>query len=80
MNMTYDELIKRVRYYQANPLCKWQAHGEYFGLYMERCYWGDKPKALWRARTGDDGYLYADNLLGLKAGVKSWVQNKEVAE
>lgn len=76
--LTMEALMNRVRFYSACPECNWRSHGEYFGLFMERCYWGDQAKALWRAHT-TDGYLYSDNLLGLKTGVKTWVQQREAS-
>lgn len=76
--LSMEALMNRVRFYTASPVCNWRSHGEYFGLFLERCYWADSAKALWRART-PDGCLYSENLLGLKQGVKAWAKKKDGA-
>ncbi len=42
------DLKKRFAEYSADPMCRWVYHSEYFGRQIQRCYFADQPKALYR--------------------------------
>lgn len=71
--MNKEQLAQRAVQYSAHPLCNWRAHGEYFGLEIERCFFADQPKALYRARYLD-GFFYSKNLDGIKIAIKESMQ------
>lgn len=70
--MRKEQLAERAILYSADPLCNWRAHSEYFGLEIERCFFADQPKALYRARYLE-GFLYSASLDGIKRAVKETV-------
>ena len=51
MKMSSDELTVRYTKYSYDPMCRWVYHSEYFGYTIERCFFGDQPKALYRIIT-----------------------------
>lgn len=68
--MRKEQLMERALRYSADPLCNWRSHGDYFGIEIERCFFGDQAKALYRARHLD-GFLYSRSLDGIKDGIKA---------
>lgn len=68
--MIDKQLMERALRYSADPLCNWRSHGFYFGIEIERCFFGNQAKALYRARHLD-GFLYSCSLDGIKNGVRA---------
>lgn len=71
--MNPEELKKRYAEYSADPMCRWVYHSEYFGRDIQRCFFADQAKALYRIVESKDVIVLGESLGVVKARFKKEV-------